>query len=112
VCSVDPNASGGLCLIHVAAQTFQPRLRIGVALEDKAGLGVGSLGLSAGLFRVPPLRSKPTTQVLFISLRRRQLFKKITAPVFCHRLVSDSLRMLRSEALNPPLKSPLFGKKL
>jgi hypothetical protein len=39
-----------------------------VALEGKAGL-------DAGLFRVLPFRRKPTTEVLFLSLRHRQLFK-------------------------------------
>jgi hypothetical protein len=52
------------------------------------------------------------TEVLLLSLHRRQLFKKITTPVFRRRLVSNSLRMLCSKALNPPLKSPPFGKKL
>jgi hypothetical protein len=110
--SVDPSAGGGLRFVHVAAQTSLPRLHVGGALEGKAGFGAGGLGLSAGLFRILPFCRKPTIEVLFLSLRHRQLFKQIAAPVFRRRLVSDGLRMLRSEALNPPLKSLPIGNKL
>jgi hypothetical protein len=103
---------GGLCFVHIAAQTPLPRLRVGGALEGEAGLDTGSLGLGAGFFRVLPFRRKPTAEVLFLSLRRRQLFQQIAALVFRRRLVSHNLRMLRSEALNPPLESPPFGRKL
>jgi hypothetical protein len=73
---------------------------------------MGSLGLGTGFFRILPFRCKPAAEVLFLSLRRRQLFKQIAAPVFRRRLVSNSLCMLRSEALNPPLESSRFGRKL
>jgi hypothetical protein len=112
VCSVDPSTGRGLCFVHITTQTPLPRLRVGGALEGEAGLSMGSLGLGAGFFRVLPFRRKPTAEVLFLSLHRRQLFKQIAAPVFRRRLISNSLRMLCSEALNPPFELPPFGRKL
>jgi hypothetical protein len=103
--SVDPNVGGGLHLVNATAQALQPRLCVGGALESKAGLG-------AGLFHVLPLCRKPTAEVLLLSLRRRQLLKQVTTPILHHRLVSDRLRMLRLEALDPPLKLPPLGRKL
>jgi hypothetical protein len=47
-----PSAGGSLHLVHIAAQTPLPRLRVGGTLEGKAGLGIGSLGLCAGFFRI------------------------------------------------------------
>jgi hypothetical protein len=72
---LNPSAGGGLCLFGVAAQALQPRLRVGSALEGKAGLSAGSLGLCAGLFCALPFLRKLTAEVLFLRLRRRQLLK-------------------------------------
>jgi hypothetical protein len=110
--SVDPSAGGGLCPVNITAQALQPRLRIDSALEGKAGLGAGSLDLGACFFRAVPLFRKPTTEVLFLRLCLRQLLQQVTAPVLRYRLVSDGLRMLRSEALDPPLESPPLGRVL
>jgi hypothetical protein len=112
VCSVDPSAGGGFRFVHIAAQTPLPRLRVGGTLEGEVGLGTGSVGLCVGFFRIFLFCRKPATEVLFLSLRCRQLFQQIAALVFCCRLVSHSLRMLRSDALNPPLKSLPFSRKL
>jgi hypothetical protein len=79
-------------------------------LEGKAGLGAGSLGFDACFFRALSLLRKPMAEVVFLRLYRRQLLQQVTAPG--RRLVSDSLRMLRSEALGPPLKSPPLGREL
>jgi hypothetical protein len=91
----NPSAGGGLRLLGVAAQPLQPRLRVGGALEGKAGLSAGSLGLCMGLFHALPLLRKPTAEVLFLRLRRRQLLKQVAAPILRCRLVPDCLRMLR-----------------
>jgi hypothetical protein len=112
VCSVDPNVGGGLCLVQIAAQTPVPRLRVGSALEGEVGLGTSSLGLCVGPVRIFLFRRKPVAEVLFFSLRRRQLLQQIAALVFRGRFVSHNLSMLRSEALNPPLELPSFGSKL
>jgi hypothetical protein len=69
--SIDLSAGGGLCPVHVAAQTSLPQLRVSGALEGKTGLGAGSLGLGAVLFRVLPFRRKPTAEVLLLSLYHR-----------------------------------------
>ena len=73
---------------------------------------MGSLGLRVGLFRTLPLLREPTAEVLFLRLYRRQLLEQVMTPVLRRRLVSDRLRMLRPEALDPPLKSPPLGRKL
>ena len=83
VCSVDPSAGGGFRFVHIAAQTPLPRLRVGGALEGEVGLGTGSLDLCAGLVRIFLFRHKPAAEVLFLSLRRQQLFQQIAAFVFC-----------------------------
>jgi hypothetical protein len=123
--STPPFAGGGLRLspqpgeqtlraLQATARTPlwpNPTQQNNLNLHQKAGLGAGSLGLGAGLFRALPLLRKPTAEVLFLCLRRRQLLKQVAAPVFCRRLVSDRLHMLRLEALDPPLKSPPLGSK-
>jgi hypothetical protein len=81
-------------------------------LEGKAGLGAGSLGFDTCFFRALSLLRKPMAEVVFLRLYRRQLLQQVTTPVLRRRLVSDSLRMLRSEALGPPLKSPPLGREL
>jgi hypothetical protein len=98
--------------VQIATQIPMHRLRVGGTLEGKVGLGKGSLGLCVGLVRIFLFRRKPAAEVLFFSLRRRQLFHQIAALVFRGRFVSHSLSMLRSEALNPALESPPFGSKL
>jgi hypothetical protein len=81
-------------------------------LEGEVGIGTGSLGLYAGPVHILLFRRQSAAEVLFFSLRHRQLLHQIAALVFRGWFVSHSLSMLRSEALNPPLDSSPFGSKL
>jgi hypothetical protein len=76
-----PCASGGLRSVQIDAKTPVPRLRIGSTLEGEVGLGTGRLGLHVGPVRVLLFHREPAAEILFLSLRRRQLLKQVAAPV-------------------------------
>jgi hypothetical protein len=82
VCSVDPCVGGGLHFVQIATQAPVPRLRVGSTLKGEVGFGTGSLGLRAGPVRILLFRRQPAPEVLFFSLRHRQLLHQIVALVF------------------------------
>jgi hypothetical protein len=107
---LDLRTHRGLRLVQAVAQAAKPHLHLLGALVGetglrpcKLGLGLRRLRLSKSFVCVPPLLRQPTPEILLLGLRSRQPLSQPTDLVFRSRLVPNSIRMLRPEALDPAL---------
>ena len=69
-------------------------------------------GVTTGLVSILLFCHQPAVELLFFSLRGRQLLHQVVALALCGRFVPHSLSVLRPKALNPPLESSPFGSEL
>jgi hypothetical protein len=105
-------ARRGLGFIHVAAKAVELRFQLLGALAGETGLhlrkfsvGLSSLRVGDGLIRVPPLLHQLAPEIPLLGLHSGQPHHQPVVFTFRSRLLSNSIRMLRTETLD-------FGSKL